>query len=541
MFDKLAEDIEKRYWQKLAALEKEAASNLRSDLVLGRLSDAAKESLMSTPRYSKNSPGQILADIKSMLRGKGNDVGALTSELTRRGIPYKVRGKGLSPKDIELDLSKGHDILNTPYLPSNYSESFIDNNVNRRFGKAVNNANRAGYYNIKPVEEYSYPSVVRPLPGEARKKREAIKVNIPAKRVAGEDALQFDNHNAGTILHETNELNQAIHDSQYYDKVIKNMEQNPLRTAGEYPGVMVPRGRDRNGDDVLPLSLFGTNSESPYDTTGYNNHISATILMNELMDQNAAHAGIKPKPNTLDDIFSYRKAGPRNPVNRMTGIDLDSRRQPFVPRNIAKNKKEYLKRIRAVRKAEDALHSEYLRKQKLLGESDYNEPFYPLEDLVDDQINAAVKKELPNTELFKAFPQNIKFKDISDFDQYLQKNPEAKQYIDNNHKFISKLRSELPDDVGEWLRNLPMDKPFASNEDAHRFTNAQTLLRSVNNIFEEDYRNLVDAYKDRDIYGNFRYHLGNRRDKYKENITGNPQQNMDFLVNYLRSRGIPVE
>ena len=385
MFEKFAEDVVRRYQEKLAALEKAAASNLRSDLVLGRLSDATKNTLMSTPRYSKTNPSQILADIRSSLRGRGNNVGALTSELTKRDIPYKVRGKGLSPKDIELDLSKGHAILNTPYLPSNYNESFANNNVNRRFRKAVDAARNAGYNGVNVYNTYGSPRVER-LPynkfsGRPRKNIDLQmyipieQAHIPAEQVNNGSQLQFEQGEASTILHEINELNRMIQNDKQYNRIIKSDQSSPLYTSGKYPGVMQspntahikayggPKNTFNMFDEADPFELLPA---GPYNNTGYNNHESATILMNEIMDHNSTHVSKQLKPGDLDDIWWYRKQGPDNPVNRITGIDLTSREQPFVPRDIAKNKGEYLKRIREVRKAEDALQREYLTRNSLL-------------------------------------------------------------------------------------------------------------------------------------------------------------------------------
>lgn len=521
-----------------SAIEKLAASNLRSDLVLGRLLPSKITALQYTPRYSFNNPGQILADIRSTLRGKGKDVGALTQELTNRGIPYKVRGKGLSPRDIELDFYKWHKILETPYLPSNYSDSFVKNNVNRRLDKTLGFVNKAGY-NVKPHREYNNPHIERYGPHVRNiRNKNTIELAIPYEGIdMTEGELQFDKRNASSILHETNELNRAVQKSQQYDKTIKNIEQGSgLRTAGEFPGVIVPHKPGPYEHNIKPLDMFGDSNINPYNFTGGNNHNSATILMNELMDEHALQVGIKPEPGSINDTFSYRMKGPDNPVNRITGIDLTSLEQPFVPRNIARNKKEYLKRIRAVRKAEDALQREYLRKKKLFDRTAY--PYYSLEKMIDDQVKATLKRE-SKEELFKAFPQNIKFKNISDFDQYLQKNPAAKQYIENNHERISRRRSELPDNIDEWLRNLPPDKKLTFDEST-RFVDAQSLLRSVNEIFNEDFMDLVDAYKERDIIKNFYNYINNAENKYRQHITGNSQQNMNFLINYLRSRGIPV-
>ena len=535
MIDKLAQDIYTAAVIKLAAIssavEKSAASNLRSDLVLGRLSDSAKSTLMSTPRYSRANPGQILADIKSSLRGRGNDARALTQELKNRGIPYKVRGRGLSPKDIELDLSSGHDILNTPYLPSNYSKSFINNNVNRRFDKAVNNANRAGYKKVQVNTEYNNPSVENIASNYSYKKDNDININIPATRISGNNnQLQFDRNNAGSILHETNELSRMIQKDRHYDKIIKNDQNFRLQTAGEHPGVIQSPNTariNRQGKSGDPLNMFGTPGifggtveVGPYDFTGGNNHTSATILMNELMDQHASSVGIKPKPGSLEDIFSFRKQGPNNPVNRMTGIDLTSSEQPFVPRNIAKNKKEYLKRIRNVRKAEDALQKEYLT-NNLYNNDD---AFSPLHDMLAAQSDAS----RPVDGIFKLLPKNTtRFNNINELEELIRKNPKIEEYLmDDNTGF------NILSDLSTIKR---MEAHARANMDESRLLR---LNRRKDNVLHEMNTFLSDElHKQRFSDSNYSYFSDYIKDMLDDKRA---KQYRDFLINYLRNKGIAI-
>lgn len=556
MIDKLAQDIYSAAIVKLAAIsstvEKSAASNLRSDLVLGRLSDAAKNTLMSTPRYSRSNPGQILADIKSSLRGRGNDVGALTQELKNRGIPYKVRGKGLSPKDIELDLSGAHDILNTTYLPSNYSESFANHNVHNRLYKALDNARNAGYSDINVSTDYGNPSVFHNSYNAPNKKSTSIGVRIPAKvskTYLKHPSVTYENTSAGAILHETNELNQAIQQSQNYDKAIKNIEQGPnLYTAGEYPGVIKPTKRSRYQYNVKPLDMYSASDNmSPYNYDGGNNHTSATILMNELMDQHALHVGRKPEAVNFDNILSYRMGGTNNPVNRMTGIDLTSSEQPFVPRNIAKNKKEYLKRIRTVNKAENALQQEHLRKMKQFEEGMGQDS--PLYEMLDNQLEATARRELDD-EFFKAFPQGTKkFNNISDFDRFIQENPLAEQYIKENERSILRQRKKLPTNVDEELSRLSkMD--LDSNEEAWEAWadmdhGARRLLDNLNYFMKNSRNDKVHSYIENNpelsaYFSNAMDHIDKIRSRQGHRMVGDSQQNIDFLVNYLRNKGFTV-